>query len=172
MNTNPLSAEAVRVRAVRLVCDDGWSTADAAKAVGRSLRSVQLWVRRSRRGTKPERLRTRTAPGAKPKLTPTQRAKLVRILTRGPRSAGFAAELWTGPRIAELIAREFRVAYHVAYLPTLLRALGFTPQRPKAKPSERDEAAIAAWVRTRWPGVKKKPADSAPPSSSSTKPAS
>lgn len=170
--TTLTNAEAVRVRAVRLVCEDGWSTADAAAAVGKSLRSVQHWVQRSSRGTKPGRLRTRKAPGAKPKLTATQRAKLVRMLTRGPRAAGFAAELWTAPRVAELIAREFGVTYHVAYLPAYLHALGFTPQRPKARPAERDEKAIETWVRTRWPGVKKKLAASAPPSSFSTKPAS
>lgn len=141
---------------MRLVCEDGWSTADVAKAVGRSQRSVQLWVRTSERGKKPERLRTKKPPGAKPKLTRTQRARLVQRLTAGPIAAGFLSQLWTGPRVGELIEREFGVTYHVAYLPTLLRSLGFTPQRPKSKPTERDEKQIAHWVRSRWPAIKKK----------------
>jgi len=70
MNTqgSETSAEAVRIRAVRLVCDQGWSTEDVAQAVGRSQRSVQLWVQKSRHGKKPEQLRTKKAPGMKPKV--------------------------------------------------------------------------------------------------------
>lgn len=149
------SAEAVRVRAVRLVCEDGWSTADAAKAVGRSQRSVQLWCQKSEQGRKPERLRTKTAPGATPKLNAAQRKKLVGLLKRGSVAAGFASQLWTGPMAGQLIQREFGVTYHVRFLPTLLRGLGFTPQRPKARPSERKEELIEHWIKHRWPAIKK-----------------
>jgi transposase len=159
MNTHgsETSAEAVRIRAVRLVCDEGWSTADVAQAVGRSQRSVQLWVQKSRHGKKPEQLRTKKAPGMKPKLNKTQRAKLVKLLQKGPVAAGFLSQLWTGPRVAELIEREFGVSYHANYLPALLRSLGMTVQRPKSRPSERDEKVIAHWVNHRWPAIKKSP---------------
>jgi hypothetical protein len=59
--TGVTGAAAVRVRAVRLVCTEGWSTADAALAVGRS-----------QRGKKPERLAPKKAPGATPKLDKKQ----------------------------------------------------------------------------------------------------
>ena len=149
------SAEAARVRAVRVVCEDGWSTADAAKAVERSQRSVQLWCQKSERGKKPERLRTKKAPGAKPKLNGPQQAKLIRLLKKGSVAAGFVSQLWTGPLVRQLIQREFDVTYHVRFLPTLLRGLGFTPQRPKARPSERDEELIKHWIKHRWPAIKK-----------------
>lgn len=159
MNTqgSETSAEAVRMRAVRLVCDEGWSTADTAKAVGRSQRSVQLWVQRSKRGKRPEQLRTKKAPGATPKLDRKQRARLVKWLQAGPVAAGFLSQLWTGPRVAELIAREFGVTYHANYLPALLRSLGMTVQRPKSRPTERDEKQISHWVNHRWPAIKKSP---------------
>jgi transposase len=159
MNTqgSETSAEAVRIRAVRLVCEDGWSTADVAQAVGRSQRSVQLWVQKSQGGKKPERLATKKAPGATPKLDQKQRAKLVKLLQAGPVAAGFLSQLWTGPRVAELIEREFGVSYHANYLPALLRSLGMTVQRPKSRPTERDEKVIAHWVNHRWPAIKKSP---------------
>lgn len=145
------------MRAVRLVCEDRWSTADAAKAVGRSQRSVQLWVRKSNCGMKPERLRTKKAPGMKPRLNKAQRVRLVKLLQKGPVAAGFLSQLWTGPRVAELIEREFGVTYHANYLPALLRSLGMTVQRPKSRPTERDEKVIAHWVNHRWPAIKKSP---------------
>lgn len=157
MNTqgSETSAEAVRIRAVRLVCQDGWSTADVAKAVGRSQRSVQLWVQKSQGGKKPEQLATKKAPGMKPKLNKTQRVRLVKLLQKGPVAAGFLSQLWTGPRVAELIEREFGVTYHANYLPALLRSLGMTVQRPKSRPTERDEKQISHWVKHRWPAIKK-----------------
>lgn len=151
----PKPCGCVRMRAVRLVCEDGWSTADAAKAVGRSQRSVQLWVQKSQRGKKPERLATKKAPGMKPKLNKTQQARLVILLQAGPVAAGFLSQLWTGPRVAELIEREFGVTYHANDLPALLRSLGLTVLRPKSRPTERDEKQIAHWVKHRWPAIKK-----------------
>ena len=98
MNTqgSETSAEAVRIRAVWLVCDQGWSTEAVAQAVARSQRSVQLWVQKSRHGKKPEQLRTKKAPGMKPKLNKTQRAKLINLLQKGPVAAGVVSQLWTG----------------------------------------------------------------------------
>jgi transposase len=155
--TGASGAAAVRVRAVRLVCTEGWSTADAALAVGRSQRSVQLWVQRSQRGKKPERLATKKAPGATPKLDKKQQTRLIKLLQAGPEAAGFLSQLWTGPRIAELIEREFGVTYHANYLPALLRSFGMTVQRPKSRPTERDEEQIAHWINHRWPAIKKSP---------------
>lgn len=110
----------MRIRAVRLVCDEGWSTADVAKAVGRSQRSVQLWVQKSRHGKKPEQLRTKKAPGMKPKLNKTQPAKLVKLLQKGPVAAGFLSQLWTGPRLHPL----HRLAHPVRPADTQVSFLG------------------------------------------------
>ncbi len=152
----------MRIHAVRWVCEEGWSTADAATAVGWAQRSVQLWVQKSKRGKKPERLRTKKAPGAKPKLDKRQRGRLVKWLQAGPVAAGFLSQLWTGPRVAQLIEWEFAVTYHANYLPALLQSLGMTVQRPKSRPTERDEEQISHWFNHRWPAMKKRPDNSEP----------
>lgn len=162
----------VRLRAVRLVCRAGWKPARVAEALGCSTRSVQLWVQKSSGGRRPSALKTGKAPGASPKLDPRQQRRLLKLLADGPEAAGFAGQLWTSPRIAELIRREFGVSYHVRYLPALLKSLGWSVQKPKRRALERDQPAIDAWVAEDWPRIKKKPVGSAPRSSSSTKPVS
>ena len=161
-----------RVRAVRLVCREGWRAADVATALGCSVRSVQLWVERSGRGANPDALKTARPPGASPKLTDAQRTRLAELLTAGPEAAGLVGQLWTGPRVAASIGREFGVSYSPKYLPELLRRLGFSPRKPARRAVERDEAKIAEWVRADWPRIKKSPDGSAPPSCSTTKPGS
>jgi transposase len=163
--------EEVRLRAVELVCAEGWKPARVAEALGCSTRSVQLWVRKSSRGRRKSALKTGKAPGAKPKLDARQKRRLLKLLAAGPEAAGFTGQLWTCPRITGLIRREFHVSYHVGYLPTLLKGLGWSVQKPKRRALERNEDAIDAWVADDWPRIKKSPAASEPPSSSSTKPA-
>jgi transposase len=48
----------------------------------------------------------------------------------------------------------------------LLRALGFSCQRPAKRALQRDEAAIRQWRTKRWPALKKTPEPAAKPSSS------
>ena len=53
---------------------------------------------------------------------------------------------------AEVIARVTGVSYHPARVWYILREqLGWTWQRPARRATERDDAAIAHWVKQRWP---------------------
>jgi transposase len=61
---------------------------------------------------------------------------------------------WTLARVAELIARLFRQRYTPRGVSMLLHRIGFSPQIPKHRPVERDEAAIATWRREVWPQAK------------------
>lgn len=162
--SEPFTQE-VRLRAVGLVCREGWS---AAQAIGCTTRSVQLWVQKSERGREPIALKTRKAPGAEQKLDRRQKQHLLKLLATGPEAAGFAGQLWTAAKIAELIRQVFDVTYNPRYLPTLLKSLGWSVQKPKRRALERNEDAIEAWVAA----GQKKPAGSGRPSFSSTKPGS
>jgi len=88
------------------------------------------------------RMRAKPAPGRPPKLDVEARKRLERALLEGARAAGFPTELWTCPRVAELIERCFGVRYHVDHIGRLLRALGWTPEKPERRALERDEAEI------------------------------
>jgi transposase len=83
---------------------------------------------------------------------------LERDLLEGARAAGFPTDLWTCPRIAELIQSRFGVHYEVSGVWRLLRALGWTPQKPERRAVERKEREIQRWIKKEWPRIKKKPA--------------
>ena len=72
-------------------------------------------MQKSDRGRKPSALKTGKAPGAASKLDARQKRRLLTLLASGPEAVGFAGQLWTCPKMAELIRREFGVSYHVGY---------------------------------------------------------
>ena len=81
------------------------------------------------------------------------------MVRRQPDEHGFDTDLWTASRLGELIREEFGVRLNSRYLGAWLRDRGFTPQKPQRIPRERDPKAIAAWLESDWPRIKKKPAD-------------
>src|SRR6266852_1205985 len=110
--------------------------------------------------------------GRNPRLGPADSAKLERALRAGPAAYGFATEVWTLPRVATVIERLTGVAHHPGHVWRVLRALGWSLQRPARRARERDEAAIAQWESRRWAVLKKTPGGSTRGSSSRTKAAS
>jgi transposase len=47
------------------------------------------------------------------------------------------------------------VRYHKDHVRKLLREMGLSYQQPIERATQRDEEAIAAWARERWPDIKK-----------------
>lgn len=129
---------------------------EVARRIGCAASSVMRWRDALRRGGR-RALRVRSAPGRPPKLSARQRQALVRLLTRGATAHGYATELWTTARVAELIGRHFGIYYHRDHVGRLLHQLGWSHQKPERRAAERDEAAIARWKRVQWPAVKKRP---------------
>jgi transposase len=100
-------------------------------------------------------LKAKPHRGPKPRLNKTQKQRLVKILVAGPRKSGYRTDLWTCPRVAEVIAKKFGVKYHAAHVWKILRSLGMTCQKPEQRARERDEAAIARWRKLEWPRIKR-----------------
>lgn len=115
-------------------------------------RWYQTWRRQGQAG-----LHGAGRAGRKPRLEPRARPALTAALLKGPRAWGFATNLWTLERVATVVARQFHVRYSLAQTWRLLGQLGWSRQRPARRAKERDEPAIARWVRGRWPEVKKTP---------------
>jgi len=85
------------------------------------------------------------------KLTAADRRRIVQGLKRGREALEYGTGLWTAWRVADLIQRECGVKYSTVHTWRLLRALGWTPQRPAGRALERNESAIRSWKRQRWP---------------------
>jgi transposase len=139
--------------------------------VGADRRSVRRWKAAARIEGEAG-VRAKPASGRPPKLRARQRAQLEALLLKGAQAAGYHSDLWTCPRVAEVIERRFGVCYHVDHIGRLLHDLGWSAQKPARRAIERDEPAIRRWVHEEWPRVKKTPPAGARRSSSSTKRAS
>jgi transposase len=141
---------------------DGYSAEEVADFLGVDGRSVRRWVAQvCRQGW--ASLAAQPCPGRPRKLTHTQEKIALRWLRGSPTDHGFATELWTAARLAQLIRKEWDVSLHARSLRRWLREHGFSLQKPQRVPRERDPAAIAAWLATDWPRIKKKRVDNRPP---------
>ena len=152
---NGTEAESRRRQAVALA-KEGLSSAVIGRRLGIDPRTVRRWKAAFRSAGKAG-LKTKKAPGRACRLTSGQQRDLARRLVRGAVSEGFTTDLWTCPRIAQLIRRRYGVTYHVDHLPRLLKSLGFSVQRPERQARERDEQAVRNWIEHVWPSLKKKP---------------
>jgi transposase len=142
-----------RLRALELKYQ-GWKQRDIAAALGVSEGAVSQWLSAARRGGA-DALTGRTGRrGSTPKL-PADRLRLVpEFLWHGPEAYGLIGPNWTCNRVARVIREEFGVSYSDSQVSRLIKKLGWTPQTPVTKVSQRDEAAIERWRRERWPALK------------------
>lgn len=146
------------------LAQQGWTQRDIAVALGVTPGAVSQWLKRAREGGVAA-LRRRRSPGRPPKLTSAQRAQVPTLLARGAAAFGFRGDLWTASRVAAVIETRFGVRYHPTHVSRLLRALGWSPQRPIQRATQRDEAAIERWWTERWPALKRGRSTTAVPSS-------
>lgn len=152
-----------RKRAVQAV-KEGSTTAEVARVLGVSDRSVRRWVAADR--DKGEgALDAVPHPGAAPRLNRNQQRQVLSWFKRRPSEFGFATELWTAPRVARLIREKFGVSYHPRYLNAWLAERAITPQKPERQARERNARKIAAWRSRTWPRLKKTPGRPGPTSS-------
>ncbi|MEY9816327.1 transposase [Streptomyces albogriseolus] len=133
-----------------------------------SVRSVQRW-RRAWSQSGPRALASK-GPASLPLLSDELFAVLERELAKGPVAHGWPDQTWTVSRIKTLIGRRFHKSYTVQGVAALLKRHGWSCQVPARRALERDEAAVAGWVKETWPSVEEPWRRSTPGSSSRTKP--
>ncbi len=150
----PAQLEKRRQYAIQLL-ESGKSQAAVARQIGAADSSVSRWWNAYQRAG-PTALRAKPAPGRPPQLSAQQKARLVALLMKGPLRAGYRTDLWTLPRIAELIHQHFGVRHHPGHVWRILNQLGWSAQKPERRALERDERAIGQWKRRDWPRIKKR----------------
>jgi transposase len=150
--------EARRRLAVTRV-NEGWMQKDVAAFLGVSLKAVGKWMA-AYRAWGDDGLKGKPHPGPKPKLSKRQEAGVLACLAKSPKAFGYATDLWTTRRLAEVIEKKFGIRFNANYLAAWLARRSYSPQKPVTTAVERDNPAIARWAAEEWPGLKKKPGKS------------
>ena len=140
------------VKAVRA----GRTQTEAAKTYGVSLRAVNKWVAIDKvgglRALKPKRRGRRLGQGGRLRVAHAQRIRSL-IVGQMPDQLTLPFYLWTRAAVASLIAREYGIAVSLVTVGRYLRAWGLSPQKPVRRAYERNEAAIARWLKREYPAI-------------------
>jgi transposase len=142
-----------RKRALELQEQVELSQRDIAVVLDVSEAAVSKWMAAARSGG-PEALTSRPHPGHATRLTPEQMRLIPDFLWHGAEAYGFRGDVWTCPRVVEVLAEEFGVSYSRSQVSRILRKLGWTPQIPLVKAIQADPVAIKCWRTEIWPMVK------------------
>ena len=129
--------------------------AEIARRVGVAHQVVSEWRKAWRQGGR-EALRSAGPAGRKSKLSAEQLGQVENALVNGAAANGYQTDVWTLPRVAEVIQHVTGVSYHPGHVWYVLRdQLDWTCQRPARRAVERNDEAIERWVKQRWPQLKK-----------------
>jgi transposase len=124
---------------------------DVARIIGVVKSSIYRWLQMRQQ---PQGLTAKPHPGPTTKLSREEQHKLETLLRQGAQAHGWPTRLWTTQRIATLIERQFGVRLHHDHVGRFLRQrLRWTPQKPRRRARERDEAAILHWQTCTFPRI-------------------
>lgn len=145
--------EARRRRAGRLFLR-GMSQAEVARRCDVSRTTTMRWFR-AFEASGVAGLSSKGPRGRKSRLSADDLRKIERILLQGPLKSGYRTDLWTLPRVTEVIRKATGESYHPGHVWRILHRLGWSPQRPTTRAKEKNEKAVQGWIRSRWPRLKK-----------------
>jgi transposase len=150
MRTRGSASELERLRHLAVDAVLGGKTpVQVAEVLGVHPASVRKWWK-AYQNNGSAGIASKPHPGRPPKLTPADQSRVLSWLRKSPKSFGFATELWTARRLAEVIERKLGVHFNHRYLNEWLTARGITPQKPAKQAREHDGVEIERWGGKDW----------------------
>ncbi len=140
--------EARRLQALALQ-QKGWRQTQIAAALGVTDGAVSQGFRLINDDDRTA-LFARQHPGRSSELTHEQKRLIPDVLSHGAEADGLRGNVWTNARVAKVIEWEWSVNYHRSPVARLLKELGWTPQLPIVRATQRGEDAIALWRTEKW----------------------
>lgn len=139
------------VKAVR----EGMTQTAAAPTFGVSLRAVNKWMALDKAGgLRNLTLKRRGRRPGSGRLTPKQAARIrQQIIDHMPDQLKLGFYLWTRAAVAQLIEREVGVVLALTTVGRYLKTWGMSAQKPVRRAYERNDAAIARWLRVEYPAI-------------------
>lgn len=150
--------EARRKQAVRLLNRTDMSVSDVAEVEGVTRQAVNNW-KNTYQEEGMDGLDAKPNSGGRSTDLPEEKfPELEQLLLDGAEANGFEGDLWTLPRVAQLIEDEFDITISTRTAKNYLDKLGWSNQRPQRRAAKRDPAEIKQW-RKDWEYRQKKPSD-------------
>jgi transposase len=146
--------QALRLRVIAAVKEDGLSPTEAASTFGVSRQSVHNWLNRVATDGKRGLRSRKRGPRNVSRLKPLEAALVVRSITdRCPDQLKLPYVLWTREAVQEFIRRRFGVELSVWTVGRYLRRWGLTPQKPMRRAFEQDPVAVRRWAEEEYPAI-------------------
>lgn len=140
-------ADAARRMLVLALVLEGKSRSEAAISCGMDRQILCDWVHRyNAEGL--DGLHNRTAPGAKPKLSPAQEREVAELVRNGPDLAVHGVVRWRRIDLARVIEQRYGVKLAERSVGDLLRRLGFRRISVRPRCPEQDAAVQEAHKKT------------------------
>jgi transposase len=159
--TLPPTAQAEKRRLAMTMCETGESFSAIGRVLGVHYMTVSMWWDRYQAGGLAAlAVRTRGPKvGVHRRLTARQEQAIQRAITdTTPDQLKLPFALWTRAAIAQLIQRRFGIGLPVRTMGHYLTRWGFTAQKPLKRAYEQRPDAIAAWLKTAYPRIKRRAA--------------
>ncbi len=139
------------VKAVRA----GMTQTAAAATFGVSVRAVNKWVAVDKTGgLRALAAKQRGRPVGAGRVSTAQATKIrQQILDKMPDQLKLGFYLWTRAAVVALMAREYQVVVSLTTVGRYLKAWGFSVQKPVRRAYERNDVAIARWLKTEYPAI-------------------
>lgn len=131
------------------------SSKELAELLGASMSTLRTW-KQLLRHQGADALQATVTTGRVPALSLEQRDTLKRLLNEGAHVHGFPDSTWTTPRVREVIGLHFGIWHHRDHVRRILHQLGFSRQKPDKRALEQNPEAVATWLQTTLPEIKKK----------------
>jgi transposase len=145
---------AIRLQAVKAV-RNGQMVEEVARSYGVSVRTVFRWLGRFASGGQ-NALRSKPKSGRPPKLTPEQLEWLAKaIRDKTPQQMKMPYALWTLSIIRDVIKMRFKTTVSIATVGSIMRRLGFSPQKPLYQAWQQDAVLVREWEQTTYPEIRK-----------------
>ena len=138
-----------------LAVRDGMKQTAAARKYQVSVRAVSQWMALDRAGgLKALKARRRGRPAGGGRLNARQAARLRNLMIgKMPDQLKLPFYLWTRAAVAQLIAREYGKRVSLSTVGRYLKAWGMSPQKPVRRAYERNDEAIARWLKREYPAI-------------------
>jgi len=154
---DPKAQEALRMRAVRAVVENGKTHQEVANDFGVARGTVTKWVSMYKKGGYEALKGKKQGRPRGGKLAGWQASVIARkVIDKHPEQLKLPWALWTRESVAALIERKFGIKLSVWTVGRYLRRWGFTPQRPLRRAYQRNPKLVEEWLHREYPKIRYK----------------